>query len=50
MREGAPVKLWGLLEACPGPYGAVGAPGPETFTLRVHDDGQHLCCPSLPGP
>lgn len=30
-------------------YDDAGRPGPETFTLHVHDGGQHLRHPQLPG-
>ncbi|MFD7788887.1 hypothetical protein ACFV4Q_38280 [Streptomyces nojiriensis] len=55
MREGGPLKLWERIEHVLDAYDAAGQPGPETFTLHVHDGGQHLRhwrmpALSLPGP
>ncbi|MEW2530291.1 ATP-grasp peptide maturase system methyltransferase [Streptomyces sp. NPDC047071] len=48
VREGGPVKLWERIEHLLDAYHAAGRPGPETFTLRVHEGGQHLQHPHLP--
>lgn len=48
VREGGPVRLWEGVERVLDAYDAAGGPGPETFTLCVHEDGQHLRHPRLP--
>ncbi|MFJ2765771.1 ATP-grasp peptide maturase system methyltransferase [Streptomyces prasinus] len=48
VREGGPVRLWESVERVLDAYDAAGRPGPETFTLCVHDGGQHLRHPRLP--
>lgn len=48
VREGGPVRLWECVERVLDAYDAAGRPGPETFTLCVHEDGQHLRHPQLP--
>ncbi|MBM9624680.1 ATP-grasp peptide maturase system methyltransferase [Streptomyces zhihengii] len=49
VREGGPVPLWERIERVLSSYDEAGRPGPETFTLQVHDGGQHLRHPQLPG-
>ncbi|MFI8848703.1 ATP-grasp peptide maturase system methyltransferase [Streptomyces sp. NPDC053499] len=48
VREGGPVRLWERIERVLDAYDAAGAPGPETFTLHVSDDDQHLQHPQMP--
>ncbi|MFG2170581.1 ATP-grasp peptide maturase system methyltransferase [Streptomyces niveus] len=48
VHEGGPVKLWERVESVLDAYDAADRPGPETFTLRVHDGGQHLRLPQMP--
>ncbi|MFI8859583.1 ATP-grasp peptide maturase system methyltransferase [Streptomyces prasinus] len=48
VREGGPIGLWESVERVLDAYDAAGRPGPETFTLCVHDGGQHLRHPRLP--
>ncbi|MER6628779.1 ATP-grasp peptide maturase system methyltransferase [Streptomyces sp. NPDC000987] len=48
VREGGPVRLWERVERVLDAYDAAGRPGPETFTLHVNEDGQHLWHPRLP--
>lgn len=49
VREGGPVRLWERVERVLDAYDAAGRPGPGAFTLHVHDDGQHLRHPQMPG-
>ncbi|WP_311736904.1 MULTISPECIES: hypothetical protein [Streptomyces] len=49
VREGGPVRLWERIESVLTAYDVAGQPGPETFTLHVHDAGQHLSHPQMPG-
>ncbi|MFJ8602633.1 ATP-grasp peptide maturase system methyltransferase [Streptomyces shenzhenensis] len=49
VREGGPVKLWERIERVLSAYDEADRPGPETFTLHVYDDGQHLRHPQMPG-
>ena len=51
VREGGPVKLWECVERVLDAYDAADRPGPETFTLHVHDGGQRqgLRHPRMPG-
>ncbi|MFF2185620.1 ATP-grasp peptide maturase system methyltransferase [Streptomyces sp. NPDC058155] len=49
VREGGPVKLWECVERVLDAYDAADRPGPETFTLHVHDGGQHLRHLRMPG-
>ncbi|MFC4328483.1 ATP-grasp peptide maturase system methyltransferase [Streptomyces andamanensis] len=48
VREGGPTRLWERIERVLSAYDEAGRPGPETFTLHVHDTGQHLRHPYLP--
>jgi hypothetical protein len=48
VREGGPVRLWESVERVIDVHDAAGRPGPETFTLCVHDGGQHLRHPRMP--
>ncbi|QDI70263.1 SAM-dependent methyltransferase [Streptomyces calvus] len=48
VREGGQVRLWENVERLIDVYDAAGRPGPETFTLCVHDGGQHLRQPQVP--
>ncbi|MFD4994828.1 ATP-grasp peptide maturase system methyltransferase [Streptomyces buecherae] len=48
VRQGGPVRLWERIEHVLDAYDAAGAPGPETFTLRVHEGGQHIRHPRMP--
>lgn len=48
VRESGPVKLWECVERVLDAYDAAGRPGPEMFTLRIHDGGQHLRHPRMP--
>ncbi|MEU5525060.1 ATP-grasp peptide maturase system methyltransferase [Streptomyces sp. NPDC047860] len=48
VREGGSVRLWERVERVLDAYDMAGRPGPETFTLCVHDGGQHLRHPSMP--
>ncbi|MFI6546208.1 ATP-grasp peptide maturase system methyltransferase [Streptomyces prunicolor] len=48
VREGGPVRLWERVERVLDAYDAADRPGPETFTLHVHDGGQHLRHPQMP--
>ncbi|MFE9934700.1 ATP-grasp peptide maturase system methyltransferase [Streptomyces hirsutus] len=48
VREGGPLRLWESVERVLDVYDSAGRPGPETFTLCVHDGGQHLRHPRLP--
>ncbi|MET8115411.1 ATP-grasp peptide maturase system methyltransferase [Streptomyces prasinus] len=48
VREGGPIGLWESVERVLDAYDSAGRPGPETFTLCVHDGGQHLRHPRLP--
>ncbi|MFF9491757.1 ATP-grasp peptide maturase system methyltransferase [Streptomyces flaveolus] len=48
VREGGPLKLWERVEQVIDGFTAAGQPGPETFTLRVDDDGQRLLHPLMP--
>ncbi|MFE1247488.1 ATP-grasp peptide maturase system methyltransferase [Streptomyces sp. NPDC058735] len=48
VREAGPVRLWERVERMLDAYDAAGRPGPETFTLCVHEHGQHLRHPQLP--
>ncbi|MFD7765290.1 ATP-grasp peptide maturase system methyltransferase [Streptomyces sp. NPDC059787] len=48
VREGGPVRLWERVEHVLDAYDTAGRPGPETFTLCVHDGGQHLRHPHMP--
>ncbi|MFC9050264.1 ATP-grasp peptide maturase system methyltransferase [Streptomyces anthocyanicus] len=48
VREGGPLKLWSRIEGLIDAFDAAGRPGPETFTLRVDDDGQRLLHARLP--
>lgn len=43
------MKLWERIERVLSAYDEAGRPGPETFTLHVYDDGQHLRRPDLTG-
>ncbi|MEU7717122.1 ATP-grasp peptide maturase system methyltransferase [Streptomyces tibetensis] len=49
VREGGPVRLWERVERVLDAFDAAGRPGPETFTLRVHDEGQRLWHSDVPG-
>lgn len=49
VREGGPVKLWERVERVVDAYDMAGRPEPETFTLYVHDGGQHVRHPRMPG-
>lgn len=48
VREGGTVRLWERVERVLDGYDRAGRPGPETFTLCVHDGGQHLRHARLP--
>lgn len=48
VREGGPVRLWERVERVLDAYDTVGRAGLETFTLCVHDGGQHLRHPGMP--
>ncbi|GAA2284294.1 ATP-grasp peptide maturase system methyltransferase [Streptomyces atrovirens] len=48
VREGGSVRLWERVERVLDAYDTAGRPGPETFTLCVHDGGQHLRHPRMP--
>ncbi|MFJ3193913.1 ATP-grasp peptide maturase system methyltransferase [Streptomyces griseoviridis] len=48
VREGGPVPLWERIEQMLSAYDEAGRPGPETFTLTVTGEGQHLRHPRLP--
>lgn len=48
VRESGPVRVWERIERVLSAYDEAGRPGPETFTLHVHDGGQHLRHPHLP--
>jgi methyltransferase of ATP-grasp peptide maturase system len=48
VREGGPVKMWERVERVLDAYDAADRPAPETFSLHVHDGGQHLRHPQLP--
>ncbi|MFD0226310.1 ATP-grasp peptide maturase system methyltransferase [Streptomyces hirsutus] len=48
VREEGPVGLWERVERVLDAYDTAGRPGPETFTLCVHEGGQHLRHPQLP--
>ncbi|MFE7116019.1 ATP-grasp peptide maturase system methyltransferase [Streptomyces sp. NPDC057654] len=48
VREGGPTKLWERVEHLLDAYDEAGRPRPESFTVRVHADGQHLRHPRLP--
>lgn len=48
VREGGPVKLWDRVENVLDAFDSAGRPGPETFTLRVCDEGQRLWHPNVP--
>ncbi|MEV0186503.1 ATP-grasp peptide maturase system methyltransferase [Streptomyces sp. NPDC050625] len=48
VREGGPVPLWEQIEHVLSAYDAAGSPGPETFSLHVYGDGQHLRHPNMP--
>ncbi|MEU3035898.1 ATP-grasp peptide maturase system methyltransferase [Streptomyces griseoaurantiacus] len=48
VREGGPVRLWERAEAVMDAYDAADRPGPDTFTLTIDADGQHLRHPQLP--
>ncbi|MFF5715846.1 ATP-grasp peptide maturase system methyltransferase [Streptomyces buecherae] len=48
VRQGGQVRLWDRIEHTLDAYDAAGAPGPETFTLRVHEGGQHIRHPQMP--
>ncbi|GGV78209.1 SAM-dependent methyltransferase [Streptomyces griseoloalbus] len=48
VREGGPVPLWQNVERVLDAYDSAGRPGPETFTLCVHEGGQHLRHAQLP--
>lgn len=48
VREGGPVRLWERIERVLSSYDEASRPGPETFTLHVYDERQHLRHPHLP--
>ena len=48
VREAGPVRLWERVERVLDAYDAADRPGPETFSLHVHDGGQHLRHPQMP--
>jgi methyltransferase of ATP-grasp peptide maturase system len=48
VREGGPMRLWERVESVLDAFDAAGRPGPETFTLRVCDEGQRLWHSNLP--
>ncbi|MGY0068933.1 hypothetical protein ACWZEH_19500 [Streptomyces sp. QTS137] len=48
VREGGPIRLWEGVERVIDVHDAAGRPEPETFTLCVHDGGQHLRHPRMP--
>ncbi|MGY3203282.1 ATP-grasp peptide maturase system methyltransferase [Streptomyces sp. TE5632] len=48
VREAGPDGLWERVERVLDAYDTAGRPGPETFTLCVHEDGQHLRHPRFP--
>ncbi|MEU7044959.1 ATP-grasp peptide maturase system methyltransferase [Streptomyces varsoviensis] len=48
VREGGPLRLWERIERVLDSYEAAGRPGPEAFTVRVHEGKQHLRHPRLP--
>lgn len=49
MRQGGPLKLRDRVKTVLGAYDAAGSAGAETFRLHVHDSGQHLRHPQMPG-
>ncbi|MFF3557764.1 ATP-grasp peptide maturase system methyltransferase [Streptomyces tsukubensis] len=48
VREGGPVKLWQLIERTLDAYDTAENPAPDTFTLRISAEGQHLRHPRMP--
>ncbi len=49
VRERGPVRLWEQMEHVLDAYDTAGRPGPETFSLHVHEGGQVLRHPGMPG-
>ncbi|WKX72341.1 ATP-grasp peptide maturase system methyltransferase [Streptomyces sp. XD-27] len=49
VREGGSVELWDRIERVLDAYDAADRPGPETFILRVDEDGQYLRHPQMAG-
>ncbi|MFF5983596.1 ATP-grasp peptide maturase system methyltransferase [Streptomyces olindensis] len=49
VREGGPVRLWHRVENVLDAFDSAGRPGPEAFTLHVHDGRQLLRHPNFPG-
>jgi methyltransferase of ATP-grasp peptide maturase system len=48
VREGGPVALWERIERALDLFDAAGRPAPETFRLRIDEDGQRLQHPDTP--
>lgn len=48
VREAGPVRLWERVERILDAYDEADRPAPETFSLHIHNDKQHLRHPHLP--
>ncbi|WP_432119142.1 ATP-grasp peptide maturase system methyltransferase [Streptomyces sp. bgisy032] len=48
VREGGATRLWESVERVLDAYDSAGRPGPETFSVCVHEGGQHIRHPRLP--
>ncbi|MFJ8013732.1 hypothetical protein [Streptomyces sp. NPDC096339] len=48
VRQGGAGSTVGSNRSRPDAYDMAGSPGPESFTLHVHDGGQHLRDPQIP--